>query len=110
MVDPSIPQHTALDWVALVVLFFSASVLLYAFWKLHEVPYHVAVKRGHPHAHGILAACLISLLTGGLIWPLTLIWAYTGVPKVNLVESQAGAAPPPETPATVGESEEETKP
>ena len=85
MSDPLVLQHSFLDWLALGVLFFSATVLILAFWKLHEIPHRVAESRGHPHSQAIQAACLISLFTGGFLWPFTLIWAYLGAPKVVTV-------------------------
>lgn len=89
MSDPLILKHSFLDWVSLGVLFFSTTVLILAFWKLHEVPHRVAESRGHPHSDAIQAACLISLFTGGFLWPFTLIWAYLGTPKVVTVLEQS---------------------
>jgi hypothetical protein len=88
-------EHTPLDWVALGVVIFGTIAAITVFLVVHEIPYKVAKKRAHPHCDAIHAACWISVFTGGLIWPLTLIWAYLGTPQLEVkqvVDSTSGAA------------------
>ncbi len=47
------------------------------FWMVHVLPEKVAHKRNHPQTEAIQVLCLLSLLFGGLLWPLAWLWAYT---------------------------------
>lgn len=61
-------------WIALVVV---PVVLIGAFWMVHILPEKIAEKRHHPQLDAIKTLCLLSLLFGGLLWPLAWLWAYT---------------------------------
>ena len=37
----------------------------------------IAERRGHPQADAIKTLCLLSLVFGGLFWPLAWLWAYS---------------------------------
>ncbi|AZQ63618.1 DUF3302 domain-containing protein [Flammeovirga pectinis] len=63
-----------MSWVVLIIL---PPVFLTVFWKLHVIPEEIAKERNHPQADAIHMVCLLSLLFGGLLWPIALIWAYT---------------------------------
>jgi hypothetical protein len=43
---------------------------------LGSLPGQIAHKRGHPQAAAITVAGWLGLVTGGIIWPLALIWAF----------------------------------
>jgi hypothetical protein len=43
---------------------------------LGSLPGQIAHKRGHPQAAAITVAGWLGLVTGGVIWPLALIWAF----------------------------------
>lgn len=43
---------------------------------LGSLPGQIAHKRGHPQAPAITVAGWLGLATGGLLWPLALIWAF----------------------------------
>jgi hypothetical protein len=47
------------------------------FWLVHILPEKIAEKNHHPQAHAIKTLCLLSLVFGGLLWPLAWLWAYT---------------------------------
>ena len=64
----------AISWVAIVVV---PVVVIAAFWLVHILPEKIAEKRRHPQAKAIQALCLLSLLFGGLLWPLAWLWAYS---------------------------------
>jgi hypothetical protein len=68
---------TIADYVAIVVLLFVPALLLYLFWMVHILPEKIAERRGHPQADAIKTLCLLSLVFGGLLWPLAWLWAYT---------------------------------
>ena len=43
---------------------------------LGSLPGQIAHKRGHPQAAAITVAGWLGVVTGGLLWPLALIWAF----------------------------------
>jgi len=47
------------------------------FWLVHILPEKVAEKRHHPQKDAIKTLCLLSLVFGGMLWPLAWLWAYT---------------------------------
>lgn len=47
------------------------------FWLVHILPEKVAEKRHHPQKDAIKTLCLLSLVFGGLLWPIAWLWAYT---------------------------------
>jgi hypothetical protein len=52
-------------------------VLIALFWMVHVLPEKIAHKRHHPQFEAIRTLCLLSLVFGGLLWPIAWIWAYT---------------------------------
>jgi CBS domain containing-hemolysin-like protein len=68
---------TFADILALVVLFVVPCVVIVLFWIVHVLPEKIAHKRNHPQREAITTLCLLSLVFGGLLWPLAWIWAYT---------------------------------
>jgi prepilin signal peptidase PulO-like enzyme (type II secretory pathway) len=40
-------------------------------------PGRVAVQRQHPYQDAITVGSWVALITGGILWPLILIWAYS---------------------------------
>ena len=47
------------------------------FWLVHVLPEKIAHKRHHPQTKAIQTLCLLSLVFGGLLWPIAWLWAYT---------------------------------
>jgi hypothetical protein len=68
---------TVAGYLAIFVLVFVPALLLYVFWMVHILPEKIAERRGHPQADAIKTLCLLSLVFGGLLWPLAWIWAYS---------------------------------
>ena len=68
---------TAADILALVVLFLVPAVAIVVFWIVHVLPEKIAHKRHHPQQEAITTLCLLSLVFGGLLWPLAWLWAFT---------------------------------
>src|SRR3954464_8872157 len=68
---------TAADVMALVVLFIVPVVAIVVFWVVHVLPEKIAHKRHHPQREAITTLCLLSLVFGGLLWPLAWLWAFT---------------------------------
>jgi hypothetical protein len=63
--------------IALFVIFVVPSVLVALFWMVHILPEKIAHRRHHPQFEAIRTLCLLSLVFGGLLWPIAWIWAYT---------------------------------
>jgi CBS domain containing-hemolysin-like protein len=61
-------------WVVLVV---APLVGIAVFWLVHILPEKIAHKRGHPQTGAIQCLCLLSLVFGGLLWPIAWLWAYS---------------------------------
>ena len=62
-----------LAWFIIIVVPIAAIVL---FWMVHVLPEKIAHKRHHPQTDAIKTLCLLSLVFGGLLWPLAWLWAY----------------------------------
>ena len=65
------------DILALVVIFVVPCVVIVLFWVVHVLPEKIAHKRHHPQQEAITTLCLLSLVFGGLLWPIAWLWAYT---------------------------------
>ena len=65
------------NFLALFILFFVPVVLIVLFWMVHILPEKIAHKRHHPQFEAIRTLCLLSLVFGGLLWPLAWLWAYS---------------------------------
>jgi hypothetical protein len=61
-------------WVVLVVV---PVIGLVVFWLVHILPEKIAEQKHHPQAKAIQTLCLLSLVFGGLLWPLAWLWAYS---------------------------------
>jgi Protein of unknown function (DUF3302) len=70
-------EDTLATILALVVIFVVPIVLIVLFWMVHILPEKIAHKRHHPQRDAIQTLCLLSLVFGGLLWPIAWIWAYT---------------------------------
>lgn len=68
---------TAADWLALFILFFVPILAIVVFWLVHILPEKIAEKRHHPQKDAITTLCLLSLVFGGMLWPIAWLWAYT---------------------------------
>jgi hypothetical protein len=68
---------TAADWIAIVVLIVVPIVVIVVFWIVHVMPERLAEKRHHPQTAAIQTLCLLSLVFGGLLWPIAWLWAFT---------------------------------
>src|SRR5882672_1654677 len=94
---------TVADWLAIFVLFLVPVIGIVVFWMVHVLPEKIAERRHHPQLAGITTLCLLSLVFGGLLWPLAWLWAFTkpvgyrlayGTDKVpHVADDTAQAAP-----------------
>ena len=74
--SPAVEDKLA-TFIALFVIFVVPVVLIALFWMVHVLPEKIAHQRHHPQFEGIRTLCLLSLLFGGLLWPLAWLWAYS---------------------------------
>lgn len=63
-----------LAWIVMIVVPIGA---LWLFWLVHILPEKIAEEKGHPQAQAIKVLCLLSLVFGGMLWPIAWLWAYT---------------------------------
>ena len=67
----------AANVVAWIVLILVPIVCIVVFWLVHVMPEKLAYKRHHPQAQAIHTLCLLSLVFGGLLWPIAWLWTFT---------------------------------
>jgi hypothetical protein len=65
------------DVLTIVVLIVAPLIAIGVFWIVHVLPEKIAEKKQHPQKHAIHTLCLLSLVFGGLLWPIAWLWAYT---------------------------------
>lgn len=68
---------TVADWLAVFILFLVPIVGIVVFWMVHVLPERFAEKNHHPQTKAIQVLCLLSLVFGGLLWPIAWLWAFT---------------------------------
>jgi hypothetical protein len=57
--------------LVILVIFVIGVIIALAIW-----PGRIARARNHPFADAINVAGWVSILAGGVLWPLALVWAY----------------------------------
>ena len=67
----------AANVLAIVVIIIVPIVGIAVFWLVHVLPEKIAHKRQHPQTEAIQVLCLLSLVFGGMLWPLAWLWAYS---------------------------------
>ena len=63
-----------ISWVAIII---APIIGLTLFWLVHILPEKIAHKKKHPQTKLVQCLCLMSLVFGGLLWPLAWILAYS---------------------------------
>ena len=63
-----------MSWAVLVI---APIIFISVFWLVHILPEKIAHKRKHPQTRLIQCLCLMSLVFGGILWPLAWILAYS---------------------------------
>jgi hypothetical protein len=61
-------------WFVVLVVPIVAIVL---FLAVHVLPEKIAEKTHHPQQSAIKTLCFLSLVFGGMLWPLAWLWAFT---------------------------------
>jgi hypothetical protein len=70
-------MDTAAMGLAWFIIFFVPIGAIVLFWLVHILPEKIAHKRHHPQRDAIQTLCLLSLVFGGLLWPIAWLWAFT---------------------------------
>jgi len=65
------------DVLAIIVMVIVPIAGIAAFLFVHVLPEKIAEKRHHPQAAAIKTLCFLSLVFGGLLWPIAWLWAYS---------------------------------
>jgi hypothetical protein len=68
---------TAATYLAIFIIIAVPIGGIALFWLVHILPEKIAERNHHPQSHAIKTLCLLSLVFGGLLWPLAWLWAYT---------------------------------
>jgi hypothetical protein len=67
---------TLLDLFALIVLAVLLLTVLAVLAFLAILPGKIASRRNHPQADAVRVAGWIGILTGGILWPLAIVWSF----------------------------------
>lgn len=70
-----------LTWFAFGIIIFVVLTIAYGLIAIHDIPYHMAKSRNHPHQDAIHTAGWVSLFTLHAIWPFLWIWATSYHPE-----------------------------
>jgi CBS domain containing-hemolysin-like protein len=63
--------------MAIIVLVLVPVAGIAVFWMVHVLPEKIAERRHHPQKDAIKVLCLLSLVFGGMLWPLAWLWAFS---------------------------------
>jgi hypothetical protein len=63
-----------ISWFVLII---APIIGIAVFWLVHILPEKIAHKRKHPQTRLVQCLCLMSLVFGGILWPLAWILAYS---------------------------------
>lgn len=69
---------SGLDYAAIAVLLFMLALAVTVFWFIGSWPGRAAAARNHPYRTAVTIGGWVTLVAGGVFWPLVLIWAYAG--------------------------------
>jgi hypothetical protein len=81
-----------LEYAALALLIVMVTFIIYLVIYVHDIPYEIAKKRGHPHQDAIHIAGWVSLFLLHTIWPLLWIWAYLYKPGEKFLQMEVTGA------------------
>jgi hypothetical protein len=63
-----------ISWAVLVI---APIIGIVVFWLVHILPEKIAHKKKHPQTRLIQCLCIMSLVFGGILWPLAWLLAYS---------------------------------
>jgi hypothetical protein len=74
---PPEAMDTAATILAWVVIFVAPVIAIGLFLVVHVLPEKIAEKNHHPQQSAIKTLCFLSLVFGGMLWPIAWLWAFT---------------------------------
>ena len=80
---------TVLDYIAIGMLALMACLGIGVIVLIGGWPARVAAKRRHPYRTAVSIGGWVSLIAGGVLFPLVLIWAYAGSTDADVTASDA---------------------
>ena len=83
-----------LDYAAIAILLFMVALGIVVVWFLGGWPGRAATARNHPYRTAVTIGGWVTLLAGGVFWPLVLIWAYAGSPDRPAEIGEPGESEP----------------
>ena len=96
-----------LEYLALGLLLVMSTFVIYLVIYIHDIPYEIAKKRGHPHQDAIHIAGWVSLFLLHTIWPLLWIWAYLYKPGEKFLQMEVTGAGSEEQKKRIDQLEEQ---
>ncbi len=98
-----------LEYAALALLITMVTFMIYLLIYIHDIPYEIAKKRGHPHQDAIHIAGWVSMFLLHSIWPFLWIWAYLYTPGENFLQMEVTGAGSEEQGKRISQLEEQTR-
>lgn len=82
---------TGLDYAALGMLAFMVALAIGVIVFIGGWPGRVATQRNHPYRSAVTIGGWVTLIAGGVFFPLVLVWAYAGTPDAEVKASEGSA-------------------
>ena len=98
-----------LEYIALGLLLVMTTFIIFLVIYIHDIPYEIAKKRGHPHQDAIHIAGWVSLFLLHTIWPLLWIWAYLYKPDEKFLQMEVTGAGSEEQKKRIEQLEEQVR-
>lgn len=98
-----------LEYAALALLITMVIFMVYLLIYIHDIPYEIAKKRGHPHQDAIHIAGWVSMFLLHSIWPFLWIWAYLYNPDEKFLQMELSGAGSDEQGKRISQLEEQTR-
>jgi hypothetical protein len=98
-----------LEYIALGLLIVMTTFIIFLVIYVHDIPYEIAKKRGHPHQDAIHIAGWVSLFLLHTIWPLLWIWAYLYKPGEKFLQMEVTGAGSEEQKKRIEQLEEQVR-
>ena len=96
-----------LEFAALALLITMVTFMIYLLIYIHDIPYEIAKKRGHPHQDAIHVAGWVSMFLLHSIWPFLWIWAYLYTPGEKFLQMEVTGAGSEEQGKRISQLEEQ---
>ncbi|MGE9293944.1 MAG: DUF3302 domain-containing protein [Puniceicoccales bacterium] len=80
-------EHIA-NIAALIILVLTPIMFIALFWMVHILPEKIAHKKNHPQKEAIKILVYMSLLFGGMLWPIAWVWTYLKSPRLKISQNE----------------------